>query len=181
VPAYVAHAPPPAPRPDTALTSAAGGETETPKGAAKHEAKAEAKHDAKPNAKPNAKADSKPDAKSDAKRSRPSVVIIEREVFSYAGGGRRDPFRSLYQTSELRPTIGELRLVAVAYDPAGSSVAILRDLGTKQQHRVRVGTLLGRMRVAGIRPKAVVFTIEELGFSRQETLGLNDSTAVRTR
>jgi hypothetical protein len=46
---------------------------------------------------------------------------------------------------------------------------------------VRVGTPLGRMRVAAIRQKAVVFTIEELGYSRQETLGLNDSTAVRGR
>ena len=116
-----------------------------------------------------------------AKSARPSIVVVEREVFSYAAGGRRDPFKSLYTTSELRPTLGELRLVAVAYDPDGRSVAILRDLNTKKQHRVRVGTRLGRMRVAGIRPKAVVFTIEELGFSRQETVGLNDSTAVRTR
>ena len=75
--------------------------------------------------------------------------------------------------------LAELKLVVVAYDPAGNSVAILRDMNSKQQHRVRVGTLLGRMRVAAIRPKAVVFTIEELGFSRQETLGMNDSTAVR--
>ena len=78
--------------------------------------------------------------------------------------------------------LGELRLVAVAYDGAGGgSVAILRDINTKAQHRVRVGSQVGRMRVAGIRPKAVVFTIEELGYSRQETLGLNDSTAVRSK
>ena len=69
-----------------------------------------------------------------------------------------------------------------AFDPSGrGSVAILRDLNTKAQHRVRVGTLLGRMRVARIQPKAVVFTVEELGFSRQETLSLNDSTAVRSK
>ena len=78
--------------------------------------------------------------------------------------------------------LAELKLVAVAYDPSGNgSVAILRDVNTKVQHRVRVGTPLGRMRVAAIRQKAVVFTIEELGYSRQETLGLNDSTAVRGR
>jgi hypothetical protein len=103
---------------------------------------------------------------------------IEREVFAYGTGGRRDPFTSLLTTSELRPLLGELRLVAVAVDPDGqNSVAILRDLNTKAQHRVRVGQLLGRMRVAHIRHRAVVFTIEELGYSRQETLALTDSTA----
>ena len=113
--------------------------------------------------------------------AKPAVVSIEREVFSYGSDGRRDPFKSLLTTTELRPMLADLKLVAVAYDPAGSSVAILRDVNAKAQHRVRVGTLLGRMRVASIRPKAVVFTIEELGYSRQETLGLNDSTAVRSK
>lgn len=109
-------------------------------------------------------------------------VVIEREVYSYGGSDRRDPFRSLMTTTELRPTSSELRLVAVAYDPTNAgSVAILRELTTKTQYRARVGTLIGRMRVVAIRPKAVVFTIEEMGFSRQETLGLNDSTAVRSR
>jgi len=115
-------------------------------------------------------------------RAAPTTVTIEREVFAYAGAGRRDPFASLMTTTQLRPTLPELRLVAVAYDPTnGGSVAILRELATKTQYRVRVGTLLGRMRVAGIGPKNVVFNIEELGYSRQETLGLNDSTAVRSR
>jgi hypothetical protein len=78
--------------------------------------------------------------------------------------------------------LGELRLVGVAVDPEGrNSVAILRDLTTKAQHRVRIGQLLGRMRVAEIRPRAVVFTIEELGFSRQEILALSDSTVARSK
>ena len=127
----------------------------------------------------HASAPPKASAKKDAT---PAVVVIEREVFAYGGNGRRDPFKSLYTTSELRPTLGELRLVAVAYDPSGAgSVAILRDASTKEQHRVRVGTLLGRMRVARIQKKGVVFTIEERGYSRQETPGLNDSTAVRSK
>lgn len=110
----------------------------------------------------------------------PSTATIEREVFAYAAGGRRDPFRALIATSVIRPMPNELRLVAVVYDPRGTgSVAILRDSTTHKQHRVRPGQLLGRMRVAQIRPKHVVFTIEELGFSRQEILGLKDSTATR--
>ena len=109
-------------------------------------------------------------------------MSIDREVFSYESGGRRDPFRSLMQNGDLKPLLADLRLVAVAYDESGDgSVAILRDLGTKEQYRVRAGTLLGRMRVAQIRAKSVVFTIEELGYSRQETLGLSDHTAPRTK
>jgi hypothetical protein len=117
-----------------------------------------------------------------ARRDSAAVVVIERESFAYASNGRRDPFKSLLTTSDLRPLLAELRLVGVAVDPEGrNSVAILRDLTTKAQHRVRVGQLLGRMRVAQIRPRAVVFTIEELGFSRQETLGLADSTVARSK
>ena len=107
-------------------------------------------------------------------------VLINREVFDYDAGGRRDPFVSLMNTSELRPLITELKLVAVAYDPLGrNSVAVLRDLTSKEQYRIRVGQTLGRMRVAAIREKEVVFTIEEFGYSRQETLNMVDTTKTR--
>ena len=105
---------------------------------------------------------------------------FERETFEYERTGRRDPFVSLMTTSDLRPLVSDLRLVAVALDPLGkNSVAILRDLGTKDQYRIRVGQSLGRMRVANITQKAVVFTIEEFGYSRQETLALSDSKQER--
>jgi hypothetical protein len=110
----------------------------------------------------------------------PDTIVVEREVYGYDGGGRRDPFRPLIVTTVLRPFASELRLVAVAYDPAGArSVAILRDQTTRTQHRVRAGQLVGRMRVVRIQPRAVVFSVEELGFSRRETLTLNDSTGSR--
>lgn len=101
---------------------------------------------------------------------------FDRETFAYARSGRRDPFVSLMNTSELRPLISDLKLVAIVFDAARhNSVAVLRDLGTKEQYRIRTGQSLGRMRVASISAKAVVFTIEEFGYSRQETLGLSDS------
>ena len=107
-------------------------------------------------------------------------VLINRETFNYEAGGRRDPFASLMNTSELRPLITELKLVAVAYDPLGhNSVAVLRDLTSKEQYRVRVGQTLGRMRVAAIHEKEVVFTIEEFGYSRQEILNMVDTTKTR--
>lgn len=110
------------------------------------------------------------------------VLSFDREVYSYSAQGRRDPFQSLMATGELRPLISELRLVAIAYDATGGgSVAVLRDIGTNEQYRVRAGQQLGRMRVAAIQPKKVVFTIEEFGFSRQESLALGDLTNARTQ
>jgi hypothetical protein len=109
-------------------------------------------------------------------------VLIEREVFDYDAGNRRDPFVSLMTSSELRPLITELKLVAVAYDPVGgNSVAVLRDLTSKEQYRLRVGQTLGRMRVAAIHEKEVVFTIEEFGFSRQEVLSMVDTTRTKSQ
>ena len=110
-------------------------------------------------------------------------VLINREVFQYAGDGRRDPFVSLLTTKDLRPLLNDLKLVAVAFDPRGqNSVAVLRDVTSKEQYKVRVGQTIGRMRVAAIQEKAVIFTIEEFGYSRQEILPfVIDSTKTRPR
>ncbi len=111
------------------------------------------------------------------------TMSIDREVFSYRSGSRRDPYESLMTSDELRPLVSDLRLTAVAYDPSGrGSVAILRGVVSQAQYRVRVGQTLGRLRVSNIRQKAVIFSIDEFGFSRQETLPLtSDSTTARTR
>lgn len=102
------------------------------------------------------------------------TASFSRESFRYDRSGRRDPFLSLMAYGELRPLITELRVTSIAFDPQGGSVAVLRDLGTKEQYRVRVGESLGRMRVARIAKKEITFTIEEFGYSRQETLALVD-------
>jgi cytoskeletal protein RodZ len=108
-------------------------------------------------------------------------VSLNREVFSYDAGDRRDPFISLMRSGDLRPMLSDLRLTTVLYDATGqNSIAVMRDQSTKDQYRVRVGMTLGRMRVAQIQPKQVVFTIEEVGFSRQEALALGDTTKART-
>ena len=111
----------------------------------------------------------------------PQEHTIYREVFEYNASGRRDPFASLLATSDLRPLLIDLRLAAIAYDPNGrNSVAVLRDLTSKEQYRVKVGQTLGRMRVAAIQPRSVTFTIQEFGLSRQETLTMNDTSRVST-
>ncbi len=132
-----------------------------------------------------------PDARRPAAAAVPAVpadtapkVLINREVFQYEGDGRRDPFVSLLTTSDLRPLLADLKLVAVAYDPRGqNSVAVLRDATSKTQYKVKVGQTIGRMRVAAIQEKAVIFTIEEFGYSRQELLPIQppDSSKMRLR
>lgn len=105
-------------------------------------------------------------------------VVIEREVFTYYGGGRRDPFVSLLTSGELRPLISDVRLTTIAFDPEGqTSVAVLRNVETGEQYRVQIGSTLGRMRVALIEPRSVTFSINEFGYSRNETLTLNDSSS----
>lgn len=110
-----------------------------------------------------------------------SEISLARETFDYSADGRRDPFLSLMKTGELRPAVSDLKLVTVIYDPAGRSVAILRDLTTKEQYRIRVGQTLGRMRVASIQPKSVTFTVIAIGTTFQEVLALNDTTRARTQ
>ncbi|MBA2684907.1 MAG: hypothetical protein H0U66_10485 [Gemmatimonadaceae bacterium] len=110
-----------------------------------------------------------------------SDISLVRETFNYTPDGRRDPFFSLMRTGELRPAVSDLKLVTVIYDPAGRSVAILRDLTTKEQYRIKVGQTLGRMRVASIQPKSVTFTVIAIGTTFQEVLALNDTTRARTQ
>ncbi len=105
--------------------------------------------------------------------------VIMREAYAYSREGRRDPYVSLLTTNELRPTMSDLRLTGILYDEGGHSVATLRDLATNASYRVAAGTTLGRMRVSVIRLKTVVFTIDEFGTTRQDSLFLGDSTKVR--
>lgn len=111
----------------------------------------------------------------------PAEVTFNREVFAYVKGNRRDPFTTMITSSDLRPQITDLKLVTVIRSAnAASSVAIMRDLTTNEQYRVRVGQTLGRMRVAQIQQRAVVFSIEEFGYNRQEVVSMDDSTRART-
>lgn len=127
---------------------------------------------AKPGAKPapaGAVADTarKPDS---AAARTPSLV---REVFSYEGGGR-DPFMSLLRSGDIRPLLSDLRLVGIYYDgryPA-RSVAVLRDVTNNKIYRVKPGNIIGRLKTTTIRPREIVFTVQEFGFERQESLQL---------
>jgi hypothetical protein len=94
-------------------------------------------------------------------------------VFAYEGGGR-DPFVSLLKSGDVRPLIADLKLVSVLFDgvyPA-RSVAVLRDVITTRRYRVKQGDIVGRLKITQIRPREVVFTVQEFGYERQQTLQL---------
>lgn len=109
-------------------------------------------------------------AAQDTMASRTGLV---REVFAYRSGGR-DPFQSLLTSGDIRPLLEDLRLTTILYDgryPA-RSVAVLRDVSVNKRYDVRVDDELGRLRVVEIRPRQVVFSVEEFGVTRQVTLAL---------
>jgi len=107
----------------------------------------------------------------DTTAAQPQSLI--REVFAYEGGGR-DPFMSLLKSGDVRPLISDLKLTTVVYDGrfASRSVAVLRDITNRRIYRVKAGDIIGRLKVTQIRPREVVFTVQEFGFERQETLSL---------
>jgi hypothetical protein len=115
----------------------------------------------------------RPDTTKAAARSDTAPLSLVRETFSYQGAGR-DPFLSLLKTGDVRPLITDLKLVTIIYDERYSarSVAVLRDVTTLKRYRAKVGDVIGRLRVTQIRPRDIVFTIQEFGFERQATLSL---------
>jgi hypothetical protein len=111
---------------------------------------------------------------------RPRVPVILREVYAYDAEGRRDPFVTLLTSDELRPTVADLRLVGVLLDPV-RPIAVMREVGTNTQYRVTTGMKIGRMKVAMIKRRSVIFSIEEFGLNRMDSVVLGDTTKVRAR
>ena len=112
-------------------------------------------------------------ARDTAPRADTLPLTLLREAFSYQGGGR-DPFISLLRSGDVRPMINDLKLVAVVYDDryTARSVVVLRDITTGRRYRAKAGDVIGRLQVTQIRPREVVFTVQEFGFERQQTLSL---------
>ena len=108
------------------------------------------------------------------------IPLIMREAYDYDAAGRRDPFFSLLGTAELRPSVADLKLTSVLYHPT-RPIAVMRDATTNTRYTVTIGTTLGRMRVVLIKPRVVIFTIEEFGLNRQDSLVLGDTSKARAR
>ena len=110
---------------------------------------------------------------SEARPDTAQSMSLLREVFAYEGGGR-DPFMSLLKSGDVRPLLSDLKLTTIVYDGrfATRSVAVLRDITNRRIYRVKTGDIIGRLKVTQIRPREIVFTVQEFGFERQETLSL---------
>ena len=121
-----------------------------------------------------AKADS---IRADSLRTARETEVL-RETFTYAGGAR-DPFASLISEDKVGPEYSDLLLVGIYLDlrRASNSLAVLRDKTNQKRYKLRVGDRLGRLKVAQIRQTDVVFTVEDIGFERQETLSLRKREA----
>jgi hypothetical protein len=100
-------------------------------------------------------------------------IEVMRETFAYTGG-TRDPFNSLINLADAGPEIGDLELVGVYQNlqSPSSSIVVLREKVSAKRHKLRVGDQVGRARLMLIRPRDAVFTIQDFGYERQETLSL---------
>ncbi|HEX9282570.1 MAG TPA: hypothetical protein VF882_02170 [Gemmatimonadales bacterium] len=120
------------------------------------------------------RAPARPDsARRDGAAADSAAPRLVREVYSYEGGGR-DPFLSLLKSGDIRPLLSDLKLTGIYYDGRypRRSVAVLRDVTNNKIYRVRTGEIVGRLKVTTIRPREIVFTVQEFGFERQESLSL---------
>jgi hypothetical protein len=100
-------------------------------------------------------------------------IEMSRETFSY-GGAARDPFSSLLNMAKNGPELADLQLVGIYQNlrSPSSSVAVFREKKGGKRYKLRAGDQVGRSRLVQIRDREVVFTIEDFGFERQETLSL---------
>lgn len=98
---------------------------------------------------------------------------VRRETFAYGGGGR-DPFVSLLDAEQMGPEFADLQLLGIYFDGArpARSVAVLRDRVSGKRYSMKSGDRAGRLSVVSVRQRDVLFSIEDFGFERQETLSL---------
>ena len=108
-------------------------------------------------------------------------LILSRESFGYPRDGRRDPFASLIASGDIRPLLEDLKLtgIIVGATPA-TSMAMLKDISTKEIYKARIGSVFGRIRVTAIRQGEVTLAVDEFGFTRQAVLTMIDPNSQRT-
>jgi hypothetical protein len=99
------------------------------------------------------------------------AMSLSREVFAYRGTGR-DPFLSLIKSGAARPMPGDVRVRGINFDPRypQRSVAALQDTTDGRRYTVRVGDVIGRIRIVEIRANEVVALVQEFGVDRQLVL-----------
>lgn len=98
------------------------------------------------------------------------TLVYEREVYTYRGDNRRDPFRPLTGANEMGPRFDDLSLRGIIYSTGrGRSVALIAD-SEDRVYRTRVGDMIGNARIIEISPARVVVAVQNFGSIRQEIL-----------
>jgi hypothetical protein len=96
-------------------------------------------------------------------------LVFEREVFSYPGRARRDPFMPLTgQNAGVLFSDLKLHMILFDEDP-GRSIVAVSDAANKQ-YRLRRGDTVGSATVVDIGRTRVVFSVNDFGIRRQEVL-----------
>jgi hypothetical protein len=114
-----------------------------------------------------------PDAAAEDSARKAKDLELSRETFAYSGAAR-DPFNSLLNMAKNGPELADLQLVGIYQNlrSPSASVAVFREKDGGKRHKLRAGDQVGRSRLVQIRDRDVVFTVEDFGFERQETLSL---------
>jgi hypothetical protein len=99
------------------------------------------------------------------------VLVFEREVFTYGGRTRRDPFRPL--TGDEGPLFEDLRINVILYSPNPNESVVLLSDATNRVYRVRRGETVGKCcTIVDIGPTRIIFSVVDFGIRRQEVLAL---------
>ena len=104
-------------------------------------------------------------------------LVFDREVFSYPGNSRRDPFKPLVGKESLGPLFDDLRLKGIIYSPDPTRSIVLIQDGSKRLYRIKRGDVVGNSRIVEIQPLAVRFAVENFGMIRYEILQLRAGPA----
>jgi hypothetical protein len=114
-------------------------------------------------------------------RAQPLVepkLVFDREVFLYAGQGRRDPFAPLQGTDAAGPIFEDLTIRGIFLSPVPTqSMAIIND-ANKKTYAKRLGDVIGNARIIGIEKTRVRFAVQTYGITREEILNLAPRASV---
>jgi hypothetical protein len=100
-------------------------------------------------------------------------LIFEREVFTYSGKSRPDPFQPLAANSASGPLFPDLRVGSIAFyegDPSRSRVMI-RDASNKL-YLLKRGDTVGNATITGIEKRRVIFSVVDFGIRSTKILEL---------
>ena len=97
-------------------------------------------------------------------------LVFEREIYSYPGRARRDPFKAL--TSTVGPLFEDLKINIILFSPNPANSVVLLSDTERKEYRLRRGETVGNATVVEIRETRVIFSVNDFGIRRQGILEL---------